>query len=475
MPLCRIERKWWVLIGVGIASFIGCLDFTVVNTVLPAIQTTFECSLSQLQWVITIFIIALSTFMVIAGRLADLYGRKKLLIIGISLFALSSMGAGLSITFQQLLLVRFFQGLSCAILYTTSGAIISNAFPAEERGKAIGLLFSINGIGLAAGPVIGALIVEYYNWKWIFFLNVPLSILCIIITYLNVKESKENTQNIKIDWWGLLVLLVALPTLILGLNIGPYEGWNSSLTLSLLTVSILMFVVFYLLEMKVLSPIIQFRFFANRMFISSIVATFTLAIFYCLAFFLMPMYLHSIRNESNFMVGILLLPTTAMVAIMSPVAGKLVDRFGPRIMVISGFLLFIFSSALQTQFSISSNILQIQIAFLMMGIGWAFILGPSTVASLSSVPESMGAIAMGSAWTMHNIGGAIGLGVGISIFYHFSTNFISSKNISNSTQSIVSNSQSLINGYGAAMWFLCACSLVAFLICFFSMRKSDVI
>ncbi|MFA5960077.1 MAG: MFS transporter [Tatlockia sp.] len=468
-----IEKKWWVLIGVGIASFMGCLDFTVVNTALPAIQSTFECSVSQLQWVINVFIIALSTFMVIAGRLADLKGRKKLLIIGISLFALSSLGAGLSISFQQLIIFRFVQGVACAILYTTSGAIISNAFPEEERGKAIGLLFGINGIGLAAGPVVGALIVGLFHWKWIFLINAPLAILCIVITILNVTESKEDSRSVSVDWWGLIVLLTALPTLILGLNIGPQEGWASFLTLSLLTLSFLLFIVFYFLEKKVVAPIIQFKFFASKMFISSVVATFTLAIFYCLAFFLMPMYLHIIRNENNFMIGLMLLPTTAMVAIMSPIAGKLVDGFGPRIIVLSGFLLFLLSSLIQSQFSISSSLLQVLIAFFTMGIGWACILGPSTVASLSSVPESMGALAMGTAWTMHNIGGAIGLSVGISIFYHFSTAHYLSKNIPSIVNTMNYNKELFMNGYSSAMWFLFACTFLAFIFCFFGMKKTE--
>ncbi|HRD70467.1 MAG TPA: MFS transporter [Legionella sp.] len=471
MSKFSIDQKWWVLIGVGIASFMGCLDFTVVNTALPAIQATFKCSVSQLQWVINVFIIALSTFMVISGRLADLYGRKKILLTGISLFALSSLGAGLSIDFEQLLIFRFLQGLSCAILYTTSGAIVSNAFPEDQRGKAIGLLFGINGLGLAAGPVIGAFIVGLFHWKWIFLINVPLAIIGILITALNVKESKEKNQSLSLDWFGLIGLLIALPCLILGLNIGPHEGWTSPLTLSLLALSFLLFIAFYFIEKNVSNPIIQFSFFVNRMFISSIVATFTLAIFYCLAFFLMPMYLHTVLNKNNLVIGLMLLPTTAMVAIMSPIAGKLVDRFGPRVIILFGFLLFLVSSLIQSQFGISSSLTQILIAFLIMGIGWAFILGPSTVASLSSVPENIGAVAMGSAWTMHNIGGAIGLSVGVSIFYHFSINYTLASSISIINKTIGYSRDMFIRGYSSSMWFLFVCSLLAFIVCFFGMRK----
>ncbi len=449
--LTEANRKWWILVGVSIASFLGCIDFTIVNTALPAIQTGLSASVTQLQWIINIFILALSTFMVIMGRLADIYGRRLLLYIGMTVFGVASLGAGLATSIDGLIFFRLIQGISCAILYTASGAIVSNAFPVEERGKAIGTLFGVNGIGLAIGPVIGGILVSALSWRWIFLVNVPAILISLTICFISVHESR-NLESSKIDWFGFVALLIALPCLILGLTQGAAWGWSSVTTLSIFAVAILMFITFYFIEMKVDVPIIQFHLFINRMFITSIVATFALALFYCLAFFLMPLYLHNIRNETGYMIGLMLLPTTAMVALLSPIVGRVVDKFGAKLPLVIGFIFFTLSAFLQTQFAENSSLFYILLAFIFMGIGWACILGPSTVAALSSLPESMGAVAMGSSWTLHNIGGAVGLGVGVVVYRIYAQ-------------------QSFIHGYQAAMWLLVISSLLALAIIGFGMRK----
>lgn len=495
----ELNRKWWVLIGVSMASFMGCLDFTIVNTALPSIESALNANVNQLQWVINIFILALSTLMVIMGRLADIYGRRKLLYIGIVVFGLSSLGAGLAANIEWLIFYRFLQGIACAILYTTSGAIVSNTFPENERGKAIGILFGINGIGLAMGPVLGGLLVGLYNWRLVFLVNVPVIIICIIICVFSVRES-SNQQGTKIDWLGLIILLIALPCLILGLTQGEMWGWNSLITLGLFSVASVLFVLFYFNEIYTREPIIEFHLFANRVFISSVIATFSLALFYCLAFFLMPLYLHLIRNETSIIIGLMLLPTTAMVAILSPIVGKLVDKYGTKLPLMFGFIFFTISAFMQAHFQADSSLFLILTAFLFMGIGWACILGPSTTASLSAVPEDRGAVAMGSAWTIHNIGGSFGLSVGIAIYSLYANNIMLAELanrhlpigswmngivtdpdrapaiIQQFTKLNISDAASIVNeffisGYHAAMWFLCISSLATLFFLFFGFRK----
>ncbi len=486
-------QKWWVLIGVSIASFLGCIDFTIVNTALPAIQIGLHATMTELQWIINIFILALSSFMVIMGRLADVYGRRLLLYIGMIVFGLSSLCAGLSTNIEFLILFRLIQGLSCAILYTASGAIVSNAFPLQERGKAIGTLFAVNGIGLAVGPVMGGILVSALSWRWIFLVNVPFIIASLVICFASVSESKNLEHGTKIDWLGLIALVIALPFLVLGITQGAQWGWGSLMTLGSFAIALVMFIIFYFIEWKVESPIIQFHLFANRMFITSIISTAALAFFYCAAFFLMPLYLHNIRNETGYLIGLMLLPTTATIAILSPITGRLVDTHGPKILLIFGFAFFALSAFFQTQFSENSALLFILFAFVLMGIGWACILGPSTVASLSSVPESMGAVAMGSSWTLHNIGGAIGLGVGVAVYrssaqqsllsdlasHHIKPNTWANKIVADPDSAIktlqhYSNLSSgdilsvfhrfFISGYSSAMWVLVCSSLIALVV-----------
>jgi MFS family permease len=196
------SRKWWVLIGVSIASFLGCIDFTIVNTALPAIQVDLHATVTQLQWVVNMFLLALCSFMVIMGRLADIYGRRRVLYLGALVFGLSSLAAGLANDIAWLIAFRFLQGISCAVLYTVTGAIVAEAFPEEQRGRAIGLLFGANGLGLAVGPVLGGVIVAAVGWRWIFLVNVPLILISLMICWVSVRESVNQEEGSKIDWGG---------------------------------------------------------------------------------------------------------------------------------------------------------------------------------------------------------------------------------------------------------------------------------
>jgi EmrB/QacA subfamily drug resistance transporter len=501
MNLLSISKKWWVLAGVSIASFLGCIDFTIVNTALPAIQTSLVSTMTQLQWIVNIFILALSTCMVIMGRLADIYGRRLLLYCGMIGFGLSSLCAGFANNIDTLILFRLIQGIACAILYTASGAIISNAFPANERGKAIGALFGVNGVGLAIGPVLGGLLVSALSWRWVFFINVPFILLSMLICFMSVNESRNDEGNSSIDWLGLLALVIALPCLVLSITQGDQWGWLSAQTIFCFGLSIIMFVVFYFIEARASSPIIEFHLFINRTFIVSVLATAALAFFYCVAFFLMPLYLHLVRGEQGYMLGLMLLPITATVAIISPIVGRVVDKVGAKMPMAFGMGFFIVSALIQTTFNGATPISIIMLAFVIMGLGWACILGPSTVAALSSVPDNAGAVAMGSSWTLHNVGGAIGLALGLEAYRVTAQNNL----ISNLSEHHIANNgwvknviinpengiqllqqhltqgkilasdlfqQFFIAGYKGAMELLVISSLLAFLIIIFGMKKT---
>jgi EmrB/QacA subfamily drug resistance transporter len=412
-------NKWWVLTGISLASFLGCIDFTIVNTALPAIQTTLHASMSQLQWVINIFLLALCSLMVISGRLADIHGRRLIMYIGMLGFGLTSLGAGLSTSINVLLLFRLGQGIFTAILYPAPGAIISNAFPENERGKAMGALFGVNGIGLAIGPVVGGVIVSALNWHWVFLVNVPLIILSFIICAAHVKESRSTEHGTKIDWWGALFLMLGVLSLTIAVVKGDAWGWATAQTLGCFGAALMSFILLFFIEKNNASPIIKFGLFSNRQFTSSIVATFALGFFYVLAFFLMPLFLHHINGLNAYQLGLMLLPTTAVMAALSPIIGRATDKVGSKSLLVFGLIFFILSAGLQAHFTMHSSLIFLGLAFAAMGVGWAALLGPSTVAALSSVPESVGGVAMGSSWTLHNVGGIVGLAVGTVVYHYY--------------------------------------------------------
>lgn len=411
------QRKWWALFGVSIASFLGCVDFTIVNTALPALQADLNSSVDSLQWVINGFILALSSFMVLVGRLADLYGRRRVLFIGLTVFGLASLAAGLAKEIDLLIAARVAQGLACAVLYTASGAIVANAFPPEEQGRAFGVLFSVNGVGLAIGPVLGGVIANAFGWQWIFLLNVPFVLLSIGITAWAAEESRGEQQGL--DGWGALLLLIGLPSLVLLIVQGSGWGWTSPQSLSLLAVAAVALLTFIQVERRVKAPIVDLALFANRRFVAAVVASFSLAVFYCVAFFVMPLYLALIRGENVQTSGLLLLPTTLGVAVLSPLVGRLVDRKGPGLLIQAGLALFVLSAVLQAGFDAHTSLAYLLAAFAVMGLGWACILGPSTVLGMTSVPQQISSVAMGSLMTLHNIGGGLGLAVGVGLYRYF--------------------------------------------------------
>ncbi|BBP78812.1 MFS transporter [Pseudomonas gingeri NCPPB 3146 = LMG 5327] len=436
------QRKWWALLGVSIASFLGCVDFTIVNTALPALQADLGASVDSLQWVINGFILALSSFMVLVGRLADLHGRKRVLFIGLSVFGLASLGAGLAVGIDGLIAARIAQGLACAVLYTASGAIVANTFDSAEQGKAFGVLFGVNGVGLAVGPVLGGLITSAFGWQWIFLINVPFVLLSLGICAFSVNESRSPQAGTRLDWLGAALLLVGLPSLVLVIVQGAAWGWSSPLSLGLIGLAVVALTAFVRVEKRVAAPIIDLQLFANRRFVAGVVASFTLAVFYCVAFFVMPLYLALVRGESVQASGLLLLPTTLGVALLSPLVGRLVDRKGPALLIKSGLLLFLLSALLQAGFDRQTSLPYLLAAFVIMGLGWASILGPSTVLGISSVPQGVSSVAMGSLMTLHNVGGGLGLAVGVGIYHGFSG------------QPLDDVQGAFIHGYRAVMLFL---------------------
>lgn len=448
-PVDTGKQRYWMLAGVSIASFLGCIDFTIVNTAIPSIQTGLRAGVAQSQWIVTIFLIALCSFMVVAGRLADLYGRRRVLYIGMGVFGLASLGAGLASSIELLIAFRFLQGAACAVLYTATAAIVSNAFAEDQRGRAMGILFGVNGIGLAIGPILGGLLTSMWGWRSIFLANVPFVVLAYLLCVHNARESRSDEQ-VKIDWPGLTLLVPGITAMLLGLAKGIDWGWTAMPTLSALAVAAVLLAGLLRWERNAPSPLIDIASVSNRQFLVAAIATSCLAFFYCAAFFLMPLYLHLAQHRDAFMIGIMLMPTTVTMALASPVVGRLTDRMGPVPLLLAGFLLLALSAALQAGFSADDATVHVVAAFTAMGLGWACLLGPATVAAIGSVPERQSGAVMGASWTLHNLGGAIGLSVATTV-YRFVAGAVPGG----------SGEASFLDGYRAAMAVLLGVALLA--------------
>lgn len=438
MHISPHRQRWLAMAGIAIASFLGCIDFTIVNTAVPAIQSALQADIAQVQWIVTAFVIALSSCTIAVGQLADRHGRSEMMFASMALFALASLGAGLASSLGWLIAWRAIQGMACAGLYTASAALVAAMYPEERRGKALGLLFSINGLGLAIGPVAGGLLVEAWGWRAIFLVNVPLIAASLALCMGRLSVAAAPAKRERFDWLGAVLLLTVLPCALAVLIHGGDWGWAARSTQGLLAVAVLAGAALVVIEKRAPVPLLRWSLFVQPRFAIAALATAALAFFYCVAFFLMPLYLGELRGQDSAATGWLLLPTTAVMALVSPLAGRVCDRLGTGPVMGAGFAALLVSALMQSAFGVGTPWSWVLAAFAFMGLGWGCVLGPSMTAALKALPPAMAGTALGMATTLHNLGGALGLATG-TVLYRFAAQGVG-----------------FVAGYQWVMWLLAA-------------------
>ncbi|HEY4351435.1 MAG TPA: MFS transporter, partial [Paraburkholderia sp.] len=430
--------------GICIASFLGCIDLTVVNTILPAIGRDFSIPLQTTQWVTSIFMVALSAFMVPVGTLADNLGRKRLLIVGLVIFGVASLLAGMATQFWALVVYRFVQGIGCAILYTVSGAIVSYTFDEREQGKALGILFGANGVGLALGPIVGGMFAGALDWRDAFLINIPFILVSLALCVWAIPEFKASVHK-RLDVTGCLLLVLGLTSLVSYLSID-----GNGLHQWLLPVSLVVLAWFVRHELGTRDPIVEFHFFRETRFLSALLATFFLAFYYCVVLLTLPVFLSSQLHKTDIAVGLFLLPATVTFSITSWWIGSRSERIGPSRIIATGFALFVVASVLLATAATKPDASWFIAPLILFGMGWGAILGPSTLVSLGALPRDKAAVAMGTSWTVHNVGGASGIAFAVWVMRHV---------------------DDLRNGYQALMFALAAIVLVAGVLYWLLSRK----
>ena len=405
-------KNYLLLMAICIASFLGCLDLTIVNTALPTIQHVMNVNIDSLQWIITGLLATLSGTMVLAGRLADIFGHRRLLIIGLLIFGFASLLAGAASTIDILIIARILQGFGIAILYTAPPAFINHAFEKEKVAKAMGCYFSASSLGLASGPLLGGLIVGSLGWPWIFYLNIPFVLISLFIVMV-YSPKNEIKKTEKLDIKGAAFLVTSLIVMLLATN---YIGSSGFFGVALLVIAVFGLFLFIRHEKNCPEPMLDLNLFRYPTFVLGGIANIALACFYANAFFLMPLYLSIVKHFDAMHIGLILLPATLTLAIISPWVNKLVERFSIWKVLAAGFFCFTMSAFLQQNFSQATSVISIMLTYSLIGIGWALILSPSFTSALTTIPKQQSGVAMGALGTMHNAGGSIGLAIGVILF-----------------------------------------------------------
>src|SRR3989442_8868219 len=324
------RRKWWVLVAMVFGLFMPMLDNLVVNVALPTIQHKLGAGVSGLQWIIDAYTLTFASFMLTGGALGDLYGRKRFFMSGLAVFTLGSLACGLSGYTSSLVGFRALQGLGAAMLLPGSLSIITATFSGRERGAAIGIWAAMSGLAIAIGPVVGGLLVEHVSWQSIFFINAPIGIIGLVMTYFIVSESKDPNTSRRLDPAGLVSGTAGLFLLVYALIEGNARGWTDPLILAAFGLSAVVLAIFFYVESHRESPMLPLSFFRIPTFTAANVVA--AAVFFAMfgSVFFLSLYLQNVDGYSPIGAGVRLLAFSLVILIVAPLAGRFSDRYGSR-------------------------------------------------------------------------------------------------------------------------------------------------
>ncbi|HEX3254981.1 MAG TPA: MFS transporter [Gaiellaceae bacterium] len=405
------NRKWWTLGAVAFGLFMIMLDNTIVNVALPSIQRDLDIGISELEWVFNGYALTFGVLMLTGGKLADLLGRRRIFIAGLVIFTLASLFCGLATSAGWLIGARVVQGAGSALMNPATLSIITATFPPKQRGMAIGIWAGVSAMALAIGPLVGGLITEHWSWNWIFFINVPVGILAIIVTRLVVDESRDTSAGQRLDLPGLVSSAIALFALTYALIEANNYGWTSARILGLFAVAVVGFVAFVLLEMHQRAPMLDLDLFRNGTFAgaNSVMLLVGLAMFG--VFFYNSLFIQNVLGFSAVQTGASFLPMTVLIILVAPIAGKFSDRVGSRWLVGVGMVLLSASLFIFSRLDATSNFWDILPGLLIGGFGMAIVMTPITAAAMGSVPVDKAGVGSAVLNSMRQVGGSLGIAV----------------------------------------------------------------
>jgi EmrB/QacA subfamily drug resistance transporter len=409
LRLSEDNRRWWTLGAMSFALFMVMLDNTAVNVALPSIQEDFGASLAALEWTVNAYTLTFAVLLVTGGRLGDIFGRRRMFLGGVVVFTLASATIGFAPSEGWLVASRALQGIGAAFMMPGTLSIISNAFPPEERGKAIGTWAGVSAIALAAGPLLGGWLTEEVSWRAIFFLNLPVAVGAVAVTLFAAEESRDETVGRTVDVPGIAALTVALTALVFALVEGNAWGWGSPGILGLLALSVAAAVAFVAIERRAAAPVVDFDALRSKQFLGANVVAFMVSFGMLAMFFFLALYMQNILGYSPLEAGVRFLPSTVVIIFAGPIAGRLADRIGPRPLMVAGMLIVAVSLGWQSRIDVDTSYGFLLPAFVLMGLGMGLVMSPMSMAAMNAVDRTKAGVASGTLSMFRMVGGTFGV------------------------------------------------------------------
>ena len=405
------NSRWWTLGAMCFALFMVMLDNTVVNVSLPSIQRDLHASLSALEWTVNAYTLTFAVLMVTGGRLGDIFGRRKMFLFGVVVFGLSSIAIGLAPSDAALVGFRAVQGVGAAFMMPATLSIITQAFPPHQRGTAIGTWAGVSALALAIGPVVGGFLTQDVSWRAIFFINPPIAIIAVAVTLFAARESRDETVGKRVDYAGIAALTVGLTALVLALVQGNAWHWGSPRIIALFAIALVALVGFIQIERRAKAPMIDFAFFRSRTSAGANLVGFLVTFAMFAQFFFITIYMQNILHYSPLETGVRFLPSTLVIIVMGPLAGRLTDKVGPRPLMTLGLVIVSAAVFVQSQITVHSGYGLLLPGFILMGLGMGLVMSPMSTAAMNAVDRTKAGAASGVLSMSRMIGSTFGVAV----------------------------------------------------------------
>ena len=411
--------KWFIFIAACIAFGSIMLDETVVATALPTIQKDLSMSLVSSHWVINSYLLVIAGFIAVGGKLGDIIGYRVLFTAGVLIFAVSSLAVGFANSTELILTARAVQGIGGAIIFPASMAIMGLIFPPEQRGFAMGIYGAVGSIMLGSGPLIGGYFADTISWRWIFWLNIPIAAVVLLLFLSSWKEPVFENERPRIDTLGLSTLVLGTGTLVLAIMQGAEWGWRSNIIILLFIVAIILLSIFTILELKIKQPLIELDLFSNSTFSSANLLIYTGQFTKTAVIVFGALYFQQALKMDPLKAGLALMPAMIPVAIMAIIAGRATDRFGPRHPCLFGLFTGAISLILMGMTTGTDRYLYLIPTLFIWGATMPFIFAPALIAVMNSVPLEKQGQASGIVLTAQILGASVGLAILSAVLLEF--------------------------------------------------------